>query len=66
MMRWSAKRKAWIVGLMRDNPAAAKAFMDQYEISADELIQWESAYARGGIHALMIRARGRQKEARNG
>ncbi len=60
MIRWSAKRKAWVVELLENDPAKAMEFIDQYEISAEELEAWKTAFEGGGVKALKIDARRRR------
>lgn len=57
MIRWSAKRKAFVVETFRTDAPAALAFMRQYEISHEELIQWQMAYDQGGVRGLRVTKR---------
>ena len=54
-MRWTAKRKAAVVGAVRAGSVSAKDLEKLYGISAEELAEWMRAYDASGVRGLQLR-----------
>ena len=52
LSRWSPRRKASVVGAVRDGAIGFAEACRRYQISTEELITWQQAVAANGVPGL--------------
>ena len=52
--RWSARRKASIVGAVRDGAIGFAEACRRYQISSEEMISWQRAVEANGVPGLRV------------
>ena len=55
-MKWRARDKAAVVLAVRNGTLSLSEAFDRYQLSAEELRQWEEAFDRDGIAGLQVKA----------
>lgn len=53
-MRWTAKRKAEVLGEIDREPEAVASIMQRHGLSAEELVHWRAASAEHGLAGLRV------------
>ncbi|HUJ48286.1 MAG TPA: DUF1153 domain-containing protein [Rhizomicrobium sp.] len=56
-LRWVARRKAEVIDAIRKGEMSFAEACEQYNLSADELFSWQTAYKQhglGGLRAMRV------------